>query len=172
MHEHNRDREPRCKVCNHPDVDRIEMLLHSGTPVRAIARQFNVSRSSLSRHRNHMNHRIVAIEVQRRELESVPFPDASIVRRADILVMEAWKLYEEARRMENLAAEVACLREVRACLETQARIRTLYGQPESSPKPIEIHFYALPMENAGEDGDEEVVTIHHAGTSPLEQEHP
>ena len=42
----------QCNVCAHPDLETINAQLRQGTPLRDIERQFSVSRSSLSRHKN------------------------------------------------------------------------------------------------------------------------
>ena len=44
--------ELNCRVCNHPKVEAINTLLIEGKSLRAIEDEFNVSRSTLSRHKN------------------------------------------------------------------------------------------------------------------------
>ena len=41
-----------CIVCSHPEVEAINSLLRQGKPLRDIEAEFDVSRSSLSRHKN------------------------------------------------------------------------------------------------------------------------
>lgn len=41
---------PRCSICNHPNAREIDDLIDGGVPQRTVASQFNVTRSSLSRH--------------------------------------------------------------------------------------------------------------------------
>lgn len=45
--------ELNCRACNHPEVEAINTLLTEGKSLRAIETEFNVSRSTLSRHKNH-----------------------------------------------------------------------------------------------------------------------
>src|SRR5262249_26212173 len=48
------DRMPQtCSICRHPKRDDIEAELRAGTSYRDIARQRNVSKDALSRHRAH-----------------------------------------------------------------------------------------------------------------------
>lgn len=45
-----------CSICRHPEVDRIAFDLHQGTPLRQIANAFGVALTSLSRHKQHVDH--------------------------------------------------------------------------------------------------------------------
>jgi hypothetical protein len=50
-----RDDHPRCTVCRHADVERIERLLSGGASIKSIAKKFAVPYHSLRRHaRNHL----------------------------------------------------------------------------------------------------------------------
>lgn len=41
-----------CKVCQHPDLDRIDIALSTGATARAVAAEYNLSNSSVNRHRS------------------------------------------------------------------------------------------------------------------------
>ncbi len=43
----------RCKVCHHPDRERIDIAIARGAQGQAIAKQFSVPANSVSRHRRH-----------------------------------------------------------------------------------------------------------------------
>ena len=44
--------EPNCRVCNHEKVEEINKALQNGRPLRELETEFDVSRSTLSRHKN------------------------------------------------------------------------------------------------------------------------
>ena len=43
-----------CSMCSHPDKAAIEAALVDGRPVRAIGKEWRVSRDAIARHRGHM----------------------------------------------------------------------------------------------------------------------
>jgi hypothetical protein len=50
-----REDHPRCSICKHSDVERIERLLSGGASLKACARKFALAYHSLRRHaRNHL----------------------------------------------------------------------------------------------------------------------
>jgi hypothetical protein len=49
-------RQGRCKTCAHPERPRIDYLLCTGTPLKATARKFGLSATSVYQHyRNHVS---------------------------------------------------------------------------------------------------------------------
>ncbi len=53
-----------CKACSHPERKAIDAALTAGSPERAIAGQFGLSRQSVNRHRAHISE---AIAIARKE---------------------------------------------------------------------------------------------------------
>ncbi|MGA2669915.1 MAG: hypothetical protein ABSF21_00635 [Dehalococcoidia bacterium] len=51
--DHSEITEANCLVCTHKDVEAINKGLKEGRPLRDLEAAFNVSRSTLSRHKNH-----------------------------------------------------------------------------------------------------------------------
>ena len=45
-----------CSICHHPQRERIAFDLHQGTPLRQIASAYEVALTSLSRHKQHVDH--------------------------------------------------------------------------------------------------------------------
>ena len=55
----------KCTVCQHPDLHAIDRALLSGrTPLRALGRQYQLSKSALSRHKNLLLHQMAQAEAR------------------------------------------------------------------------------------------------------------
>jgi hypothetical protein len=52
--------DKRCSICTHPALPEIDLALQAGEPLRALAAQYGVSVSSLSRHTKHLRRALAA----------------------------------------------------------------------------------------------------------------
>ncbi|MDP9297631.1 MAG: hypothetical protein M3O98_03060 [Actinomycetota bacterium] len=44
----------RCTICSFPQVNEVDVLLSTGTPIRKVAQMYGLARSSVARHRAHI----------------------------------------------------------------------------------------------------------------------
>lgn len=122
---------PRCQVCTHPKVYVIHQALLTGRPIAQAARQFGLDRNAVTRHmRNHMTD---AMREAAQSAQSEAGPVRIDVIEGEVLLGQAAEVYQLAlATLEDLEkpgkdqrARVSALREVRACLETLAKLSFL-----------------------------------------------
>ena len=101
-----------CSVCNSPDAHAINDAVRSGTPGTITARQYGISTSALSRHRDH-----------------IPTTDASITgtphANAAEAVIEAVRVLSKGEINEIDEAEVQQFRSLAAALDARPADPTL-----------------------------------------------
>lgn len=102
-----------CTICTHPERDRIDAALVSGTAYSAVARQFEVGPESVRRHHDaHLSPSLAAIAARRKEAAA-----ADLVGQVRQLVGRADELYEAAVLDGKVTNALAALREMRGSLE-------------------------------------------------------
>src|SRR5262249_6409103 len=93
-----------CSICRHPERDDIEAELRAGTPYRDIARQRNVSKDALSRHRaNHMSrHTETGLAAAREIMAILDEAETSTTWNLTLLTIREARRYVEELMMLNL----------------------------------------------------------------------
>ena len=95
----------RCSVCRHSELPAIDGLLTLGIPIRVIARNFGLTRSSVDRHKRHHLPTFEKAETARSVVraEELLYPMLVNLRRSDITTFrgeatvafrKAWDLFE------------------------------------------------------------------------------
>jgi len=114
----------QCQVCRHPRVVEINGRLLAGESQAQIAREYGLSDDSVFRHwKSHIPDAI------RQAADAQGVPRLAVIE-GEVLLGQAGVIYERARALlESLdrdgvdaRARVYALREVRACLETLAKL--------------------------------------------------
>jgi len=109
----------KCKVCNHPDRVDIDKALVSGRPLRLIAEQYGVSRSSLSRHQK-AGHVIEQVSKAQKAKE---IADAdTLIDQIRNLQGRANDVLSQAEAGGDLRGACAAIREIRSILELMAKV--------------------------------------------------
>jgi hypothetical protein len=100
----------RCKVCVHPERQKIEDLLLRKEPCATIGAQFGVSLWSVNRHSKHLGRSVVVNGSQ------------PLLDRLEALLDRLESIASKAQSAKDWRAAVAGLREVREGLELLARL--------------------------------------------------
>ncbi len=116
----------RCTICTHDKRDDIDQALVARQPVRAIARQYGVSKDALLRH--HDDHLPAAL-VRAQEATEAAQADNLLAQVTD-LRDRAIGILDTAEAEEDLKAAIAAIREARGCVELLAK---LAGQLQAAP---------------------------------------
>lgn len=117
----------RCSICKHPKRDSIDVSLRrDGT--RSTAREFQVSRPALDRHKRHLT---VSVESQPgatsdQGAEAIENPNGtdSSLSQLDGLMKHCEQTLIQATSTKNLSHVLCSLKEIRACLELKAKLET------------------------------------------------
>jgi predicted RNase H-like nuclease (RuvC/YqgF family) len=120
-----------CSTCRRTDRERIDAAIVTGTPLRAIARQFETSKDAVHRHSDHVVAR-VATAHEARETASA----TTLLAKAAELESKARHLLEKSEQRGQLGTSVAALRELRQIVELLARIS---GELESG---VTVNLFA------------------------------
>ena len=125
----------RCKICLHPERQRIEMLCAGGATMRSLAVKFGANRESLRRHWVHVDpERKVALTfgpVQRAHLESHLAEEAeSVIDHYRAVRAGLYALYDAAVTAGDRTGGALVAGRLLTCLDSMARIT---GQMLSSP---------------------------------------
>lgn len=108
---------PRCTVCAHEKRKAIDEALVLGRSLRDIARQHQVGKDALHRHRDHLTPALVRMVERRAESG----PKAALDRLEDLYGRASLVL--DAAESEGLGAQsLAAIREMRGIVEILARI--------------------------------------------------
>ena len=108
-----------CKVCTHPDRDKIDKLLINGHALRKIADQFKLSYASVRRHK--MTH-IPAKLSKSHDAETATKADALLADLLD-LRRRALAALDQAESMIDLRATAPLLGQARQVMETLLEVR-------------------------------------------------
>lgn len=117
-----------CQVCSHPRLYLIHAALLEGKPHARIAREFGLDRNAIIRHA--ANHMPQAMRDAADAARAGAGPTTMNVLAGEVLLGQAAEVYQRAMdTLDDLEkpgrdqrARVSALREVRACLETLAKL--------------------------------------------------
>lgn len=122
----------RCSICRHPQRDSINVsVLRDGT--RSTARQYQVSRPALDRHKRHLtmsvHNQTGATSEQATEAIAPPPGTNSSLSEFDGLMRHCEQTLIQATSTKNLSQVLRALKEIRACLELKVKLGT--GKPRN-----------------------------------------
>src|SRR5437879_2021715 len=110
----------RCSICRHLQRDSIDVsVLRDGT--RSTARQFQVSRPALDRHKRHLT-RVVAGADESPTVSTAGGGSSSTLLRLEALIRHCEEAVSEARADKKLPAALRAIRELRAHLELKCKL--------------------------------------------------
>jgi hypothetical protein len=101
-----------CTICGHPKRNEIDQALVASGPLRRIADQYLVSKTSLIRHKVHVS-KIIGDARKAREIER----GENLVEQAHSLHARALGILERAEAVGHLETALRAIREVRGILE-------------------------------------------------------
>ncbi len=131
-----------CTVCSHKDVEEINKQLLSGPSLRTIAAQFNLTKTSLIRHRE--SH-IPDLLLKSNDIQEIVKADVLLVQLGEIRekTLSLLDKAEQAADTRVYGAPVAYLREVREQIKLLAELEgRLAAQPQitivNNPQWVEL----------------------------------
>ena len=118
-----------CLACQSKDLKAIDEALVSGVPSTQISTKFGIHERAIRRHRaQHLSPALTAIAVKREEKRGIGLAD-----RLENLVTKIEDLVETSARSGAAGHLLAASRELRGCLELQAKLEgTLASQPSTT----------------------------------------
>jgi hypothetical protein len=112
----------RCSICQHPRRDSIDVsLLRDGT--RSTARQFQVSRPALDRHKRHLTRTVAAAHEFPKVSAAVEGASPTFLR-LEALIRHCEEAVSEAGADKKLPAALRAIRELRAYLELKCKLES------------------------------------------------
>jgi len=122
----------KCSVCEHEQVERINLELMHGTSLRKVAKEFGVSSSALHRHKSE--------HVKGVEEISSALPVISVEKVME-LERRADSLYWEAMRNDDRLNAIRALKEYR---ETVSLYAKLTGELTKQAQVVHNHLHVNP----------------------------
>ena len=120
----------QCTVCGHKDAEEINKLLLSGTSLRDVAGQFDLSKTALARHKeNHIPKELL----KSNDIQEIAKADALLVQLGEVRekTLSLLDKAEQAADTRVYGAPVAYLREVREQIKLIAELEgRLASQPQ------------------------------------------
>ena len=112
---------PGCSICRHQQRALIDVsLLREGT--RFTARQFQVSRPSLDRHKKHLS-QSVAIADQTREIAASSDESTPLLSQLEVLIQHCERALNHAQSAKNLRGIIRANRELRSYFELKCKLQ-------------------------------------------------
>lgn len=106
-----------CAICCNPKRSEIDVLLIQSVPYRDIARQFNVSKDGVYRHKAHLNSALLKAH----EAQEVARGD-TLLEQIKSLQSKALSILSKAEESENWRVALSAIREAREILELLSRL--------------------------------------------------
>ncbi len=107
-----------CTVCNHPQRNEVDKALVNGESLRMIGKRFDISYSSVNRHKEHIPGALAkaqkAIEV---------FKGDDLLREVMELQSRATAILDKAELAGDLPTALRAIREAKGCLELLAKMQ-------------------------------------------------
>lgn len=132
-----------CAICRHPQRDEIEQAMLRKVPCRRIAKQFQTSASTVSRHRGHTSEQFIGAGAVAKGAKN---EDSELLKAIDKLLAEVHYLQRRLRqgRQRNTVQGADMIlkvsREVRALLELRERFagpRASAAQPQAKEQGLD-----------------------------------
>ena len=117
----------RCSVCNHPSRAEIDQGLLTGVSYRALAAQYGLSPSALSRHNRHLKQQLLLQE--HRAVQN------ALLDHLELLSTRLDRLYHTASSNHSLYVALGALRESLRLLSLHERFRLSLPPSPRDPSP-------------------------------------
>jgi hypothetical protein len=125
-----------CAVCGHAERDEIDRRLVAGEAYRDIARQFQLSKDSLARHRpRHLSPALVKVAAAREEARG-----EALLDQVQALIARGQRIADRAEQNGRDIQALAAIRELRPLLELLGR---LTGELKDRPA-VTVNVLTLP----------------------------
>ena len=157
-----------CSVCRHSDREAVEQATIEGEPLRAIARQFQLSKDAIARHKaEHLPKTLVKAQAAHEVVRADSLLDCLQQRRngLDQLDEDAREIQEEARRdrgrhgaLEAIKARTGIARAQTGVDQLFANFTGQLGTP--SPQNVLIQVLALPKIGETLEGFHRAIECH------------
>jgi hypothetical protein len=108
----------RCTVCDHPESHGIDEALVSGAPYRSVAKRFELSESSVYRHKTE---HLPAYLLKAREVEEAAQAD-DLLEQVRNLQTHALDILERAEKAGDLRTALAAISQARGNLELLGKL--------------------------------------------------
>jgi len=123
-----------CTVCVHPERRKIDAALLAGVGVRDVAGRFDLSKSAVDRHRDHVSKRML------KSAKVAEIADAdSLVDQVAELVTNGQLILYKALNAEDHATALAAMRELRPTYELLAK---LTGELQAGHTTVNVLAFA------------------------------
>jgi|SRR5580700_9437327 hypothetical protein len=111
----------RCSICRHPQRDSVDVsVLRDG--IRSTARQFQISRSALDRHKRHLSQSIAAHEA--REVAVSSDSETPLFPQLEVWIRHCNGALSQAQADKNFRGIIQAIKEQRAYLELKYKLQT------------------------------------------------
>lgn len=108
---------PRCTICSHDDREGIDEAIVGGRTLRDIARQWDVSKDAVARHKSHVSQALSRVVADREEAGA-----RSALDRLEDLHTRATRLLDAAEAEGKASMALASIKELRGLVEIIAKI--------------------------------------------------
>lgn len=110
----------RCTICRHPQRDSIDVsVLRDGT--RFTARQFQISRPALDRHKRHLPQNVVADQAD--EIPASSDGKTPLLSRLEVMIRHCESALSQAQANKNLPGGMRAIRELRGYFELKCKLQ-------------------------------------------------
>jgi hypothetical protein len=107
-----------CVICNHSKRLEIDRALMAGRSLAGIAREYNVSESSLTNHRdNHISRQLIQAWEKKELMEGM-----NVLEELEQLIHRTKKILDEAERTKKYGIALSAVRETRGTFELMSKI--------------------------------------------------
>jgi hypothetical protein len=110
-----------CKICSHPDRDRLDSGLTSGIPLADLAREYGVTSQGLIRHREAHLSKAVQAAAQRERQDVTEAREDSLLAQCKMLHRQALALMTAAYQARDYRGAIAGVGAATKLLELQGR---------------------------------------------------
>ena len=119
-----------CSACVHSQTESISVELIQGTPIREIAKKYDLSASAVARHKKHLPQHLI-------QVEGAQVQPGSVMARVQELEARADRIYQEAMQSKKQELALRALKELREVTSLYAR---LAGELETQSIHQHIHI--------------------------------
>ena len=109
---------PKCKTCQHPEINRINEMLVAGVSSYKVAEKFNLMDRGVRLHREKHLPKVLTKAKKLQEQSAADELLAKVEKVHDRL----WSIVEQAENNRKYSSAVGALREARQCLELTGRL--------------------------------------------------
>jgi transposase-like protein len=102
----------KCKLCSlNPDIEKINEALTSGQSIQSLALEFNINKTTLTRHKNHL------LNIPLKTLNSKDIVIASLPAQIKELKERTMLILNQAEQDKDSKLALLAIKEVRLCFE-------------------------------------------------------